>query len=97
MALFNCNVGDFAVIRYCHVITYGEESERNGHLHRPIMEFEKEKNRAGKFVYKYDVVEIETLAPTFEGSMKRPPYMAPVFGKPGEFGLHGKMQDAEFF
>ncbi len=98
MALFSCSVGDYAVIRYCDVITYGDDSEDAGYLNRPRMKFELEKSR-GRMVLKYDVVEIDTIAPTLEGSMKRPPYMAPAHGA-GMVSHHGlavTMVDSQFF
>ncbi len=48
-------------------------------------------------VIKYDVVEIDTFLPSFEKTeMKRPPYMAPMFGASGR-GMDVMMLDAQFF
>jgi hypothetical protein len=101
MALFRCSLGDYAVVRYCIVLKDRNQMERDGMLCRPCLAFELEKNKQGMIVCKYDVVEIQVLLPSFERTeMKRPPYMAPMFGVSGTSSdKHDstRLLDAEFF
>ncbi len=97
MALCRCSIGDYAVIRYCDVTKSSEQMEKDGKICRPCIVFERETNRQGNLVIKYDVVEIDTLLPSFEKTeMKRPPYMVPMFRASGR-GLDVMMLDAQFF
>jgi hypothetical protein len=71
--------------------------ERNGSLARPCLQFERELNREKIRVVKYDLVEVDTLLPTFEETeMKRPPYMAPMVGSSSGRGLDATLLDAKF-
>jgi hypothetical protein len=101
MALCRCSAGDYAVVRYCTVLKDRMQMEEDGKLARPCLAFERETNRRGSIVLKYDLVEVETLLPTFEGAeMKRPPYMVPMVGAAGtSSNVHDstRLLDAEFF
>jgi hypothetical protein len=103
MSLFNCTIGNFAVVRYCNVITYADSiNEGESKLKRTCMEFEQERNR-GQVVIKYDVIPFEWIVhcSKFDGE-HLPPYIYLHFTEGMTWPLpknlmNIKLVDAAFF
>ncbi len=104
MAFFNCNIGNFAVVRYCKVTSYADGlPERGSRLKRTCMNFERERNRKGKLVTKYDVIPFEWIIGQSKFEFEHlPPYMYPDFTDgmtwpPPRNLMKIKLVDAAFF
>jgi hypothetical protein len=103
MAIFNCTLGNFAVVRWCQVNQYATDIEvTDPVIKRTAVEFEKER-RKGTDVIKYDVIPFEWIdcGGKREAFKKLPPYMYPDFSKmswppPSDLKKY-RMVDAAFF
>ncbi len=103
MALFNCNIGNFAVVRYCVVKGYADEIPcKVNKIKRTFMEFGTERQR-GVTVIKYDVIPFEWIIKRSKFEFEElPPYIYPNFTEgmtwpPPRNLMKYKMVDAAFF